>query len=218
MSELQYLLFDLDGTLYTDETGLFAEVGERIEGWIADTLGLSLAGAKQLRGDYYIRYGTTMAGLLHDRPDLDIDAYLDYVHDIDVTRYLDPDPRLDQMLSNLALPKMIFTNSISSWAHRIASCLGVRDHFQHIFDVRAVDYHCKPHPYAFNSVLSYLGVTGEACVMLDDQPSYLSGATKAGMRTILVRPDGQATHGIDAAVPYLLDAEPVLQAWSTKIA
>ena len=105
MSELQYLLFDLDGTLYTDETGFFAEVGDRIEGWIADKLGLSLAGAKQLRRDYYIRYGTTMAGLLQDRPDLDIDAYLDYVHDIDVTRYLDPDPRLDQMLVQFTTAK-----------------------------------------------------------------------------------------------------------------
>ena len=121
-----------------------------------------------------------MAGLLQDRPDLDIDAYLDYVHDVDVTRYLDPDPRLDQMLSNLPLPKVIFTNSISDWADRIASRLGVRNHFQHIFDVRAVDYHCKPHPHAFRSVLHYLGVTGDACVMMDDQPSYLSGATKPG--------------------------------------
>ena len=47
--------------------------------------------------------------------------------------------------------------------------------------------------------------------MLDDQPSYLSGATKAGMRTILVRPDGVTSNGIDATVPYILDAEPMLE-------
>ena len=213
MSHLKYLLFDLDGTLYTDETGLFNEVGNRIEHWIADQLGLTLNAAKQLRRDYYIQYGTTMAGLLKDRPDLDIDAYLDYVHDVDVTRYLDPDPRLDQMLANLPLPKVIFTNSISDWADRIAVQLGIRNHFQHIFDVRAVDYHCKPHPHAFRSVLNHLNAPGEACVMLDDQPSYLSGAVQAGMRTILVSPGGSVTDGIDATVSHVLEAEPVLKSW-----
>ncbi len=213
MSNLHYLLFDLDGTLYADETGLFAKVGCRIESWIAEKLDLSLDAAKRLRREYYTRYGTTMAGLLHNRPDLDIDAYLDYVHDVDVTQYLDPDPRLDRMLSNLSLPKVIFTNSISNWAERIATQLGIRNHFQQIFDVRAVNYHCKPHPHAFSSVLRYLDVVGEACVMLDDQPSYLSGAVKAGMRTILVRPGGTVTDGIDAAVPNVLDAEPILNEW-----
>ena len=213
MGHVQYLLFDLDGTLYTDETGLFAEVGSRIEGWVAEKLNLSLDAAKQLRHDYYIRYGTTMAGLLHDHPDLDIDAYLDYVHDVDVSQYLDPDPRLDQMLFNLPLPKVIFTNSISNWAERIATRLGVRNHFQQIFDVRAVDYYCKPHHHAFSSVLNRLNVDGKACIMLDDQPSYLSGAAKAGMRTILVRPGGVVADGIDAAVSHVLDAEPVLKAW-----
>jgi putative hydrolase of the HAD superfamily len=213
MSRLQYLLFDMDGTLYSDETGLFSQVGYRIEHWLAENLELTLKAAKWLRREYYILYGTTMGGLLHDYPHLDIDDYLDYVHDIDVTPYLEPDPQLDQMLSNLPLPKAIFTNSISDWAHRIALQLGVRQHFQHIFDVRTVDYHCKPHPHAFEKVLHHLGVPGEACVLLDDQPSYLSGAVNAGMRTILVNPTIAATDGIDAAVPHILDAEPVLQAW-----
>lgn len=216
MRQLQYLLFDLDGTLYADETGLFDEVGCRIESWIAEKLNLSLDAAKHLRREYYTHYGTTMAGLIHDRPDLDIDAYLDYVHDIDVAQYLDPDPRLDQMLSNLPLPKVIFTNSISDWAERITTRLGVRNHFQQIFDVRAVDYYCKPHSHAFKSVLGHLDVDGKACIMLDDQPSYLSGAAKAKMRTILVRPGGVVTDGIDAAVSHILDAEPVLKAWIDK--
>lgn len=213
MGTLAYLLFDLDGTLYTEDTGLFAEVGKRIEHWLSRQLSVNLDQARDVRRDYYLRYGTTMAGLLQDRPDLDIDAYLDYVHDVDVAQYLDPDPRLDHMLSSLLVPKAIFTNSIADWAERIATHLGIRHHFQHIFDVRAVDYHCKPHPHAFNSVLNALNVQAQACVMLDDQPSYLTGATKVGMRTILVRPDGHRENGIDAVVPHILDAGPVVQRW-----
>jgi putative hydrolase of the HAD superfamily len=213
MSQLQYLLFDLDGTLYTDETGLFAEVGKRIEHWVAEQLGLTPCAAKHLRREYYLQYGTTMAGLLRDHPELDIDAYLDFVHDVDVTKYLEPDPQLDLMLSNLPVAKAIFTNSIASWADRIAVQLGIREHFQYIFDVRSVDYHCKPHPHAFKSVLQRLGVEGRACVLLDDQPSYLSGAVEVGMRTILVSPGSYAGGNADAIVSHVLAAEPIINAW-----
>ncbi len=211
MAEVRYLLFDLDNTLYTDSSGLFLEVGRRIEEWTADALGIELAEAKALRRVYYTKYGTTMAGLLSEHPEIDIDAYLDYVHDIDVSRYLAPNPELAAMLDALPAPKMVFTNSIASWAEKVTQQLGIRDRFEGIVDVRAVGYRCKPDAYAFDWVLKTLDLPGPACVMLDDQVSYLSGAVKAGMRTILVREGGAATDGIEFAVDDILAAEPVLQ-------
>ena len=80
-----------------------------------------------------------------------------------------------------------------------------------IFDVRAVDYHSKPDPHAYSKVLNTLGLPGEACVMLDDQASYLAGAARAGMRTIWVREGGTATDGIDYAVDHVLDSGPILR-------
>ena len=164
-----------------------------------------------LRREYFVKYGTMMRGLILHHPDVDVQAYLDYVHDIDVSQYLDPNPALDAMLSRLDVPKAIFTNSISDWAERILKQLGVFHHFTHIIDVRAVDYQSKPHPHAFSRALEILDLAGEDCVMLDDQPHYLSGASAAGMRTILVREGGEATNGIDYAVGHILEAEPILQ-------
>ena len=85
---VRHLLFDLDDTLYTDSSGLFIEVGDRIRRWTAEALGVSLEEAQDLRREYYKAYGTTMAGLLRHHPEVDIDAYLEYVHDVDVSRYL----------------------------------------------------------------------------------------------------------------------------------
>jgi putative hydrolase of the HAD superfamily len=208
---MKYILFDLDGTLYNDDTGLFQDLGVRLEAWVAQALGISMEASKALRRDYFVKYGTTMRGLILHHPEVDVEAFLEYVHDIDVSRYLAPNPALDAMLARLDVPKAVFTNSISGWAERILKQLGVDQHFTHVIDVRAVDYQSKPHPHAFTRALEILGLSGADCVMLDDQPHYLSGAAAIGMRTILVREGGEATDGIDFAVNTVLDAEPILQ-------
>ncbi len=216
MREIQYLLFDLDDTLYTNASGLFLEVGKRIERWTAEALGVGLEEARALRRVYYNTYGTTMAGLVREHPEVAIDAYLDYVHDVDVTRYLSPHPALAAMLDHLPVPKAVFTNSIKSWAERVTKQLGIRECFEHIFDVRAVNYRSKPDPHAYTWVLETLDLPGEACVMLDDQVSYLTGASDAGMRTILVRRGGKAMNGVDFAVDHILEAERPLQRLLTE--
>jgi len=210
---MNYIFFDLDQTLYTDDTGLFVEVGARIEYWAARHLALSLDEVRVLRREYFLAYGTMMRGLLLHHPEVSVDDYLDYVHDIDVSRYIAPNPALDAMLARLDVAKAVFTNSIADWAERILACLGVRRHFMHVIDVRAVDYQSKPHPHAFERALEIVAQPAPACVMVDDQEHYLRGASAAGMRTVLVQPGVQAVDGIDYAVDTLLDAEPILQQW-----
>lgn len=214
--KMRYILFDLDDTLYTNDTGLFKEVGGRLGDWVSQHLHLSAEETAALRYKYFHAYGTTMRGLVLHHPEVSVDDYLDYVHDIDVSRYIAPNPALDAMLSRLAAPKAVFTNSIESWAERILQQLGVRRHFTHIIDVRAVDYQSKPHPHAFERALEILKVPASACAMLDDQINYLRGAAALGMRTVLVRPGAEAVDGIDCAVDTILEAEPILQQWLTE--
>lgn len=210
---MRYVLFDLDDTLYTNDTGLFKELGTRLVYWVSQQLHISPEESAVLRREYFQAYGTMMRGLLLHHPEVSVDAYLDYVHDIDVSRYIAPNPALDDLLSRLPVPKAVFTNSIANWAERILQQLGVRHHFTHVIDVRAVDYQCKPHPHAFERALEILGTPASDCVMVDDQVSYLRGAVAAGMRTLLVHPGAQAVDGIDYAVDTILDIEPILQQW-----
>ena len=210
---MNYILFDLDQTLYTNDTGLFAEMGARIEHWTVRHLALSLSEAQTLRRHYFVAYGTMMRGLLLHHPEVSVDDYLDYVHGIDVSRYIAPNPALDGMLSRLDTPKAVFTNSVADWAERILACLGVRRHFEHVIDVRATNYYSKPHPEAFARALEIVAQPASACVMLDDQAHYLRGAAAVGMRTVLVQTGEQATDGIDYVVDTILDAEPILQQW-----
>jgi len=208
---IQYILFDLDETLYTDTTGLFTEVGARIEVWLVQKLHLSRVEAKALRHKYYMAYGTTMAGLLRHHPGLDVDDYLDTVHAVDVRAYLTPSLKLDALLQSLPVPKAIFTNSITAWADRVLTHLGIRAHFDAIIDVRATHYRGKPWPEAYQQALTVIDWPGTACVFLDDQPRNLKPAAEFGMRTVLVAPGGQPEAGVDFAVDSILDAGPVLR-------
>lgn len=210
---IQVLLFDLDDTLYTNATGLFSEVGQRIEAWLVQALHISPAAAHALRHEYHARYGTTMAGLLHHHPHVDVEDYLENVHQVDVRKYLRPDPALKAMLARLPPPKLIFTNAITSWAERILKELEIREHFARIVDVRDVHYLAKPRPEAYTQLLAQLEIPGSACVLLDDQRPNLQTAAQFGMRTILVRPGGMSGDGVEAAVATVLEAEPILQRW-----
>ena len=85
-------VFDLDNTLYPADCNLFAQIDRRMGEFIAKTLGIPLEDARTLRKTYYYEHGTTLAGLMRHH-DVSPDAFLDYVHDIDLSAVL-PSPAL----------------------------------------------------------------------------------------------------------------------------
>ncbi|MEA3309781.1 MAG: pyrimidine 5'-nucleotidase [Chloroflexota bacterium] len=211
MTQIQYLLFDLDDTLYTNASGLFAHVRERIDEWLIAALEVSNRTAGKLRDEYYQQYGTTMAGLLQHHPGVDIDDYLDYVHEFDVAPYLQPNPQLAEILEQFSQPKVIFTNAIASWAEKVLMRLGIRSYFTELIDVRAVDYLSKPRPAAYELALARLNVPGSACILLDDQPRNLKAAAEFDIRTVLVRSGGEVEPGIDFAVSSIMQIQEPLR-------
>ncbi len=208
---IQYILFDLDDTLYDYSSGLFEEVRARIEAWMVQTLQLSLEEVQALRREYLKAYGTTLAGLIRHHPEADRDAYLDAVHQVDVSRYLAPHPELESMMAALPVSKGIFTNGTADWADRILRQLGIRRYFDPLIDIRATHYVGKPWPEAYQTALDLLGCPGAGCIFVDDQPRNLQPAAAFGMRTVLVRPGGVPEDGVEFAVDDILSAGAVLQ-------
>ncbi len=208
---IQYILFDLDDTLYDYSSGLFAEVRARIEAWMERVLQLPLEEVQSLRRDYLKAYGTTLAGLVRHHPEADRDDYLDAVHQVDVSRFLTPRPELAAMIAALPVKKGIFTNGTADWADRILRQLGIRQHFGPLIDIRATHYVGKPWPEAYQQALDLLHCAGAECVFVDDQPRNLQPAAAFGMRTVLVRPGGVSGDGVEFAVDDILDAGAVLQ-------
>src|SRR5512143_4270551 len=105
----RFLIFDLDETLYPRQAGLMQAIGVRIDRYLIENLHLPQAQANELRKRYYNQHGTALRGLVVERPDVDPEDYLRYVHDIRLTDYIGPDPALAEMLHAISLTKVIFT-------------------------------------------------------------------------------------------------------------
>jgi len=201
----QYLVFDLDETLYPRRTGLMDEIGRRISLYMAARLGFSPDQAAELRRRFNTQYGTVLRGLQIEY-NADADDYLHFVHDVPLEYYLAADPVLDAMLSRIPLRKAIFTNADTAHARRVTDCLGVARHFTTVVDIRTVDFYCKPNPQAYRRLLDVLGVPGEVCILVEDSARNLRPARELfGMTTVVL--DGAMAEGVDYVISDLLELE-----------
>ena len=194
---IKYILFDLDDTLYSRETGLMAAIGQRIHQYMQERVGLDPARARDLRRHYLQTYGTTLKGL-QVHYNVDTDDYLSYVHDVPLSDYLKPDEALDRVLTEIQAEKIIFTNATTEHARRVLSFLGVEHHFNCIIDLRATNYENKPRPGAYRCALDMLGARPEECLMVEDSVRNLRPAKELGMVTVLV--NGSGGDGVDFAI------------------
>ncbi|MDA1090228.1 MAG: pyrimidine 5'-nucleotidase [Proteobacteria bacterium] len=200
-------VFDLDNTLYPSTSDLFSQVDQRMTRFIADFLDMSLPEAAELRRTYYLEHGTTLAGLmaLHG---MHPEAFLDYVHDIDLTA-VTPDPVLNQALSRLPGRKVIFTNGPTNHAVRILERLSISHHFEDIYDIVGADYIPKPKPEPYDALMRRCKLKPSLTVMVEDLARNLIPAAEMGMTTVWVRPaavreqDDLVPAHVDHVVDYL---------------
>jgi putative hydrolase of the HAD superfamily len=185
-TDVEAWVFDLDNTLYPADCNLFAQIDRRMGEFIAQNLNLPLAQAQALRETYYYQHGTTLAGLvrLHGASP---DAFLDYVHDIDLSA-VSRDPDLAAALASLPGRKFIFTNGSRKHAEAVANQLGVAGLFDDICDIHALEYiHPKPTREAYERFVRAHGVVAHRAAMFDDLPHNLETAHRIGMTTVLVQ-------------------------------
>jgi putative hydrolase of the HAD superfamily len=178
-------VFDLDNTLYPADCNLFAQIDRRMGEFIARELAISLEEARTLRETYYYQHGTTLAGLvqLHG---VAPGAFLDYVHDIDLSAVI-PAPELATALAALPGRKFIFTNASRRHAEGVTERLGVAGLFEDICDIHALEYiHPKPTREAYERFVRAHGVVPRQAAMFDDLPHNLETAHRIGMTTVLV--------------------------------
>jgi putative hydrolase of the HAD superfamily len=209
---MEFILFDLDNTLYSAEQDLGYLVGRRITRYMIEVAGIPLDDVDDLRYSYWKRYGLTMQGLMRHHG-VDPEDYLSYVHDVDIAGILRPDPELCRALQSLTLRRAIFTNSTMDHSKRVLNALGLDGAFEEIFDIRVAGYLPKPCPEPYHAVLDRLGISASGCIMVDDSPDNLKTAKDLGMGTILV---GQKSSSpwIDAAVQEAVEVPQVLSLWT----
>ena len=177
-------VFDLDNTLYPSDCNLFAQIDRRMSEFIAKYLGVPNEYARHLQKSYYRQFGTTLAGLMRVHK-MDPQAFLDYVHDIDLTP-VPKHPELSQAIERLPGRKLIFTAGSRRHAENVAGKLGVLHHFEDICDIVATGYVPKEQAAAYDIMIRKHGVAPTQAAMFEDMPHNLLPAHEIGMTTVLV--------------------------------
>ncbi len=182
---IDYLLFDLDNTLYSSRYGLEDNVRRRIQEFSASFLGLSVEETwkQRMAAD---KYGTNLEWLMAEKGFAEPELYLAAVHPEDEADTLPADPALADFLRGLPVPKAILTNSPLEHANLILKKLGCENLFTHIFDIRLCGYTGKPHPAFFQKALDMLAVKAANVIFIDDVPRYAEGFLALGGQSLLL--------------------------------
>ena len=179
------IFFDLDDTLYPSKTGLWKAIKERMNIYMRERMGFPEDQIAHIRDKYFLQYGTTLRGL-QAHHEIDVQDFLAFVHDLPLKEYLTPNPLVRDVIASLPHRKLIFTNADVPHAERVLTVLGLRDLFDTIVDVNAIDPYCKPMPESFQIAMRAAGETDPSkCVMIDDIHRTTNAASKAGLFSIL---------------------------------
>lgn len=203
------MFFDLDDTLYPPASGVWNAIGERMDVYISENLGIALENVKPLRKELFHEYGTTLRGL-KTIYGIDEVKFLDYVHDIPLDRYLQPDLALVNTMRLYPGRKIIFTNANQTHAERVISILGLDGMFSQVIDILQITPYCKPLPEAYQKALEISSIREvQNCVMIDDSTRNLKTAREMGFYTIQVGTDTRSPYA-DAAILTLADLPDVI--------
>ncbi len=179
-------VFDLDNTLYPHQSNLFSQIDVKMTAYVSELLQLPRDEARKLQKELYLKYGTTLSGLM-ERHNIDPDDFLNKVHDIDYS-WLTPDPALGEAIRVLPGRKFIFTNGDRGHAERTARQLGILEHFDDIFDIVAAGLTPKPAPETYDKFVAIHRIAGPNAVMFEDLARNLTVPKALGMITVLIVP------------------------------
>jgi putative hydrolase of the HAD superfamily len=187
LSHIDTWIFDLDNTLYHPRVNLFAQIDARMSRFIADMFSLSLDDARLMQKDFFHNHGTTLRGLM-DVHGVEPQAFLDYVHDIDM-QALVPDVPLAQALADLPGRKILFTNGDSAYADRVLDRLALAKQFDAIHCILATGLQPKPRQIAYDSLIAAHDITPHSAIFFEDMAINLVPAKAMGMTTVWVAND-----------------------------
>ncbi len=167
-----------------------AQIRDRIALFVEDYFRIDSAAAHKIRYDYWRKYGTTLGGLMAEHG-LDPHGYLDFVHDVDLSR-LSPQPQMRAHIEALPGRKLIFTNADGPYAARVLNACGLDGVFEDMFDIHRMAHRPKPDPVSYTALCSELNIEAPKALFIEDSAHNLVPAKAMGMTTIWVNHGDEA--------------------------
>ena len=198
--DIKYWIFDLDNTLYANQTKIFSKIDKKMSAFISEKINVDLVKAKEIQKKYFYEYGTTLSGLMK-LDGIDPHDFLEFVHDIDIS-WLPKDIKLKEELIKIKEKKYIFTNGSHAHVKNITKQLGIDGLFDGAFDIVDANFVPKPHIDPYKKIIEKFYIDPTKSILIEDIAHNLEQAKNLGMKTCWLEND-EVFAKKDAYKPYI---------------
>jgi putative hydrolase of the HAD superfamily len=189
-------IFDLDNTLHDARVHIFPSMHQQIQDFLKRQFGLDDEGASRMRRDFWLRYGTTMRGLVRHHG-TDPRHFLAETHVFpELADMVVHENAVKHALARLGGTKLVFSNAPRHYVDEVLRAIGLRRYFDAVYTIEDTGYRGKPHAWGFHRLLRKHDLDPHRCALVDDILENLRAAHRLGMSTVWVSP-------LQRRVPYV---------------
>jgi len=199
-------LLDLDNTLHDANPHIFPAISRAMGEYVAQKVGVGETAARELRDNYWHRYGATLTGLVRHHG-VDPHHFLAETHNFlpELPRMVMHDKALRHVLKRLPGRKILFSNAPRAYVEAVLDLIGIRRQIDSIWTIERLRFTPKPHLSAFRRLLHRERLDPRRCILVEDTAANLRAAKQLGMKTVLVSPTAQAPTYVDVLIKSVLE-------------
>ena len=198
-------IFDLDNTLHDATARIFPAMHDQINAFLRREFGVDEDGANRMREDFWLRYGTTLNGLMrhhgiHPRRFLAETHVFPELGDLVVQ-----ENALKHALARLGGMKLVFSNAPRHYVEGVLRAIGLARYFDAVYSIEDARYRGKPALHGFRMLLRKHHLDPHRCAFIDDMLDNLRTAHRLGMSTVWVSALRRRAPFVDLRISSVID-------------
>ena len=179
-------IFDLDNTLHDATAAIFPSMHLQINAFLRRQFGVDEEGANRMRRDFWLRYGTTLNGLMRHHG-TDPRRFLAETHVFpELADIVVHENALKHALARLGGMKLVFSNAPRHYVEGVLRAIGLARYFDGVYAIEDARYRGKPALHGFHVLLRNHDLDPHRCAFIDDALENLRTAHRLGMSTVWV--------------------------------
>jgi putative hydrolase of the HAD superfamily len=198
-------IFDLDNTLHDARVHIFPSMHTQIQDFLKRQFGVDEEGASRMRRDFWLRYGTTLNGLMRHYG-TDPKRFLAETHVFpELADIVVHENALKHALTRLGGMKLVFSNAPRDYVRGVLRAIGLARYFDGVFSIEDARYRGKPALHGFHVLLRKHNLDPHRCAMIDDIAENLRTAHRLGMSTVWISRGGRRPPFVDLRISSVIE-------------
>ncbi|HJW10426.1 MAG TPA: pyrimidine 5'-nucleotidase, partial [Albitalea sp.] len=181
-------IFDLDNTLHDARPHIFPSMHVQMNAYLKRTFSVDEDGANAMRRNFWMRYGTTLKGLMRHYG-TDPRKFLWETHQFpELGDMLVHENAVRHALARLGGRKLVFSNAPRHYVEKVLRGIGLGRVFESVYTIESTRFRPKPAFQGFQVLLRSHDLAAHRCCLIDDSLENLRAAKRLGMSTVWVGP------------------------------